>query len=66
MSSKPRNVTKYVIKEGNKIKHGGITTDPERREQEHQQTWPRSHLVKVGRQTTEEAARRWEKEKGYS
>jgi predicted GIY-YIG superfamily endonuclease len=34
---KPRNYYKYYFKEGNKIIHGGITTDLERREQEHQQ-----------------------------
>ncbi|MFC2113201.1 hypothetical protein ACFLTA_08040 [Bacteroidota bacterium] len=36
----PRDHYKYQFKVGNKIKHGGITTDPERREQEHQQEWP--------------------------
>ena len=61
----PRNYYKYQFKVGNKIKHGGITTDLERREEEHQQKWPNGHIMKVGIKTTEEAARVWEKKKGY-
>ncbi len=64
--AKPRNYYKYQQKTGNKIEHGGITTDLERREKEHQQEWPKSHISQVGRATTEEAARKWEKEKGYT
>ncbi|MGR3220581.1 MAG: GIY-YIG nuclease family protein [Candidatus Anammoxibacter sp.] len=64
--SKPRNTFKYHQKVGNKIVHGGITNDLERREQEHQQKWPKSHISRIGRATTEEAAREWEKEKGYT
>ena len=64
--SKPRDTYKYQFKTGNKIKHGGITNDLERREQEHQQQWPKGHIFQVGRKTTEEAARDWEEEKGYS
>ena len=61
----PRNYYKYQFKVENKIMHGGITNDIERREQEHQQKWPKGHIKKVGRMTTEEAAREWEKKKGY-
>lgn len=63
--SKKRDIYKYQFKVGNKIKHGGITIDLERREQEHQQKWPKGHITQVGRRTTEEAARNWEEEKGY-
>ncbi len=63
---KPRDTYKYQQKVGNKIVHGGITNDLERREQEHQGKWPKSRIVQVGRATTEEAARKWEKEKGYT
>jgi predicted GIY-YIG superfamily endonuclease len=63
---KPRNHYKYKYKIGNKIVHGGITKDLERREQEHQQKWPKGHITQVGRKTTEEAARDWEKDKGYT
>ena len=46
--------------------HGGITNDLDRRESEHRQKWPNGHIKKVGRKTTEDAARKWEKDKGYS
>jgi predicted GIY-YIG superfamily endonuclease len=58
-----RDTFKYHFKVGNKIVHSGITTDLERREEEHQQRWPKGHIVKVGRATTEEAAREWEETK---
>lgn len=61
-----RDTYKYYFKLGNKIVHGGITDDLERREQEHQQKKPNGHIFQVGRCTTEEAARDWEKEKGFS
>jgi predicted GIY-YIG superfamily endonuclease len=61
--SKKRTTYKYDFKVGNKIVHSGITKDLERREQEHQQRWPNGHIVKVGRATTEEAARKWEETK---
>ena len=63
---KPRDTYKYLYKIGNKIVHGGITNDLERREQEHQQKWSKGHMKQVGRRTTEEAARKWEKKKGFS
>ena len=47
---------KYQIRVGRKIVHGGITDDLERREQEHQQKWPKAKLTQVGRRTTEKAA----------
>ena len=64
--AKNRDTYKYQFKVGNKIVHGGITNDLERREREHQEEWPKGHIKQVGRQTTEEAARAWEKEKCYS
>ena len=63
---KPRDTHKYLYKIGNKIVHGGITNDLERREEEHQQKWPKGHITQVGRRTTEDAAREWEKDKGFS
>lgn len=63
---KPRDTHKYLYKIGNKIVHGGITIDLERREEEHQQKWPKGHITQVGRRTTEDAAREWEKDKGFS
>jgi len=64
--AKKRDTYKYQYKIGNKIVHGGITNNLERREQEHQQKWPKGHISKVGRRTTEEAASNWEKDKGYA
>lgn len=61
----PRDTYKYHFKVSNKIVHGGITNDLERREQEHKQTWPNGHIKQVGNRTTEEAARKWEEEHGY-
>ena len=63
---RPRDTYKYQYKVGRKIVHGGITDDLERREQEHQQKYPGGHIKQVGRRTTEEAAREWEKDKGYT
>ncbi len=63
---KTRDTYKYYFKKGNRIVHGGITDDLERREQEHKQKWPKGHIVQVGRKTTEDAAREWENDKGYS
>lgn len=62
----PRDTFKYYFKIGNKIVHGGITNDLERRGQEHEREWPNGHIKQVGRRTTENAARHWEKEKSYS
>ena len=51
-----RDTCKYYFKLGNKIVHGGITDDLERREQEHQQKCPKGHIFQVGYCTTEEDA----------
>ena len=66
MASKPRDTYKYIFKDGHKTVHGGITKDLERREKEHQQNYPKGHIKRVGHRTTKEAARSWEKERGYS
>ncbi len=55
-----RDTYKYHLKKGNKIIESGITNDLERREQEHQDKHPKTHIKQVGRKTTEEAARSWE------
>ena len=64
--AKTRDTYRYYFKVGNKIVRGGITADLERREKEHQQKWPKGHIFKVGRRTTEEAARKWERDKGFN
>ncbi len=60
---KKRNTFTYDFKVGQKIVHSGITKDLEERETEHQQRWPKGHIVKVGVAKTEEAARAWEETK---
>ena len=62
---KPRDTYKYQFKVGNKVVHGGITKDLDRREVEHQENWSKGHIKQVGNKTTEEAARKWEEDKGY-
>ena len=64
--AKPRDTYKYQFKVGNKIVHGGITNDIERREDQHQKEWSKGHIKQVGRKTTEDAARKWKKDKGYT
>lgn len=62
---RPRNTSKYLVKRGNKIIHGGITDDLERRTQEWLRIYPDARVVKVGRRTTREAALAWERKHGY-
>ena len=63
----PRNFTRYIVKVKNKNIHGGITERPlEERAKEHEKKWPNCHVVKVGPKVSEEAARKWEEEHGYS
>ena len=67
MAAKKRDIYKYVFKRGNRILHGGITNDLERREGEHRRDIDRKgHIKQVGRCTTEDAARDWEENKGYA
>ncbi len=61
-----RGSYKYQFKVGRKVVYLGITEDVERREKEHQEKWPSGHIKKVGRKTTNEAARKWETDQLYS
>lgn len=57
-----RDTYKYRLKKGNKTLQSGITNDLERREKEHQRDRGKDvYLQQVGRRTTREAAREWEK-----
>ena len=49
-----RDTYKYHFKRGNKIVHTGITNDPKRREQEHQQEpgWSKGYIKRVGNAVT--------------
>ena len=57
-----RDTYKYHQKIKNKIVHSGITNDLERRENEHKQKWPSSHIKQIGRRTTKDAGLDWEKD----
>lgn len=58
-----RNTYKYHLKRGNEIIRSGITNDLDRREDEHQREFGEDvHVTKVGRATTREGAKDWEKE----
>ena len=59
-----RDTYKYQFKVGNKVLHRGITSDLERRENEHQQDFGKGHITQVGRRTTRDAALQWEREGG--
>jgi len=56
-----RDTYKYKLKVGKKVVHIGHTTDLRRREEEHQKHWPESKIYQVGRRTTREEARQWER-----
>ena len=67
MPNKPRNFIRYQVRNKRKIVHGGITERPlEERLAEHQQKWLKATIKQVGPKVTEETARKWEKDKGYS
>ena len=61
-----RDTFKYHLKRGNKIIRSGITNDLDRREDEHQREYGEDlHVKKVGRATTREGAKDWEKEQKH-
>jgi predicted GIY-YIG superfamily endonuclease len=63
---KPRPYYKYDYKVKGRIVHSGITDDLERRAKEHERKYGKGQIIQVGRRTTEEAAREWEKTKRKS
>lgn len=67
MAQKKRDTYKYEFNRGNKILHGGITNDLERRQAEHRRDIDqKGHIKQVGRRTTRDAASDWEEDKGYA
>ncbi|MCY3552748.1 MAG: hypothetical protein OXN27_23175 [Candidatus Poribacteria bacterium] len=57
-----RDTYKYHLKRGNKVIRSGITNDIDRREREHQRNLGNDvHIQQVGRRTTREGAKEWEK-----
>jgi len=60
---KRRPYKKYDVIVDGRIVHSGITTDLERRKQEHKGKWPKAKTRQVGGSVTEKSAREWEKTK---
>ena len=61
-----RDTYKYRLKRGNKVIHSGITNDLNRREKEHKRKFGNEvYLQQVGRPTTREDAREWEKKQKH-
>jgi len=61
---KERDTYKYHLIQDRKVVHRGITDDLERRETEHQQEFPGSHIKQIGHKTTWDAALDWERKGG--
>ena len=55
----PRDTYRYHYKVGNKIVHSGITSNPARREAEHQKAHPGGHIDRVTPRVTRKSAERW-------
>lgn len=65
--SKPRDTAKYDYRVRGRIVHSGITKRQlEERARELQTKYGPGRITQVGRRTTEEAARKWEKTKRKS
>ena len=59
--SKRRNYYRYELKDGKKVVYRGITDNPDRRENEHNQTGKRfSQLNIIGPSVTKPTAEKWE------
>lgn len=62
--SEPRDTYKYEFRgSDDRIKHSGITNDLNRRESELRRQYGEGDIHQVGRRTTREAAKEWERNK---
>ena len=59
-----RDTYKYHLKQGKKVIYIGVTNNLERREAEHKERFPDSHIEQVGRRTSRDSALKWEREGG--
>ncbi len=66
INQKPRKFSRYLVKRGRQIIHGGITEDFDRRKEEHERKYPGVRVVKIGPKVTEDTARKWEKKRGFT
>ena len=56
---------RYVIRDGPRIVHGGITDDLARSRAEGRLRWPTGRFFQVGEKTSDGEAREWAKKNGY-
>jgi hypothetical protein len=63
--SEPRDTYKYVYIQDGRIRHGGVTNDLDRREQEHRAGWRGGTIHQVGRRVTRRSALAWERQYGF-
>lgn len=61
-----RPYQRYKVWVDGEVEHGGITTNFERRKEEHKQEYPKSIIRKVGGKVTEKTAREWERNEGFT
>jgi hypothetical protein len=57
---------RFIIRDGPKIVHGGITDDLERSKAEGRRRWPGGRFFQVGEKTTDDEAREWATKNGFS
>jgi predicted GIY-YIG superfamily endonuclease len=62
MAKTPRDTYRYELKQGSKVVYRGITNNPERRCNEHNNDKNFSHMNIVGPRVTRSSARRWEQD----
>lgn len=58
-----RNTEKYELKNGKKVVYVGVSKDAVERAKQHMNDKDFTHVKKVGRKTTREAAQKWERER---
>ena len=64
MAKKKHDTVTYELKEGNKVVYVGTTNDPERREQEHQESGKNFKKMTItSRRMTEDGAKKKEQER---
>lgn len=59
--AQPRDTYKYQYINNGRIEHSGITNNLDRREAELRRQYGPGNIRQVGRRTTRDAAREWEK-----
>ena len=63
--SEPLHSYKYLYVHRGRLRHGGITNNLYRREQEHSARWSGGTIQQVGRRVTRTSALAWERKYGF-